>query len=176
MTKPMKTTEILRSEHEIICDYLNHYLNWVDKTKNLTQESFQTMFDFFNEFVDDYHHYKEEEVLFKWMISEVPQLEHGPIEKMLEEHEKLRDTLDKFKTSVMLRRLEEACNILNEYATLNLAHIHKENLALFNRAESMSNGNEEIDMKMLGLISEHENLKKNIYNKQVSGLYRLKEN
>ena len=64
----MKCTEILIQEHDIILkelDKIEAHLGDLSCDKKPIMETF---FTFVKEYVDEYHHSKEEQFYFKWMI------------------------------------------------------------------------------------------------------------
>ena len=85
----MKTTQILMNEHQVILKELSE-LNSLLKQDHLENHKLLRSIGFIQEYADNYHHAKEEEIYFKWMIEKNPSFKNGPIHCMLDEHDKGR--------------------------------------------------------------------------------------
>jgi hemerythrin-like domain-containing protein len=140
----MKATGNLKDEHEgiklmlrimekIICD--------VGKGNSLNTEHFEHILEFLTEFADKCHHGKEEEILFPLLEAKGLSKENGPLGRMLQEHELVRELIHNMKNSC-----DEYKNgndgavsgiISNSKAYIQLLHNHieKENNVLFMMAD-----------------------------------------
>lgn len=136
----MKSTEILREEHDLIERALTLL---EDASQRLQQgqavpEGFQGwIVRFIREFADGRHHAKEEDLLFPALEQRGVPRQGGPIGCMLHEHELGRQCVQR-----MLAALPEAAGdprefarAATEYAALLRQHIFKENNVLFVMAE-----------------------------------------
>lgn len=87
------------------------------------------LMNFFSEFVDKYHHHKEEHGLFPLLeLAGIPR-EGGPVGIMLREHEQGRELV-----RAMAQTSEEgqpSARLITEYLSFLRAHIEKENRVLF---------------------------------------------
>lgn len=139
----MRSTDILREEHEAILKMLNIIdvvSERLESGERVDTEHLEQILEFVRVFSDRCHHGKEEKVLFPAMEEEgVPRA--GPIMVMLMEHELGRgyvrgmaEALDLIKAgegNASRRFVENARN----YVGLLRQHIEKENEILFKIAE-----------------------------------------
>jgi hemerythrin-like domain-containing protein len=90
---------------------------------------------FIQEFADDYHHAKEEYVLFKYL--QVPGvLSHcNPLPVMMSEHEKGRIYVSNMKVNVTNNNYKGLCENIYGYCQLLKQHILKEDQILYPMAE-----------------------------------------
>jgi hemerythrin-like domain-containing protein len=161
--KMMRTTEILMSEHQVILSALEK-LETILRDDLFTQEKeLSYCFEFIKEYSDDYHHGKEEDVYFKWIVENNPGLEQGPISCMLKEHDIFRALVKKGKEnlSIYLETKDQVAQkncieALSEFIENLRAHINKEDQVLYQMAEQINVNVKNGDEKMLGLFQEVE--------------------
>ncbi len=140
----MKAIEQLKNEHEgikIVFRILRKMCDSLKSDQSLDTDHFESILEFFQIFVDKCHHGKEEDLLFPAMIQAgIP--EQGPIEAMLTEHttgrghiKTISQTFDRFKSgdTAAAAPLAHECE---QYITLMLDHIYKENNILYPMGES----------------------------------------
>lgn len=133
----------MMKEHEDIKRVLSAVrklcINILD-TKDVNYEAFDMAIDFIRNYADKHHHSKEEEILFKKMIKELPHTE-SPILGMYSEHDLGRLYIGNLEES--LKRVKEGdldskVDIIGSamaYADLLTRHIHKEDSAIYKFAE-----------------------------------------
>jgi hemerythrin-like domain-containing protein/glyoxylase-like metal-dependent hydrolase (beta-lactamase superfamily II) len=99
--------------------------------------------EFFDRFVEQVHHAKEEQVLFEALVSRSDGLARGPIAVMEKEHAMCRAYLESARSSLPAaidgmpeakRRVERS---VRQYVELIRVHIHKEDAILYPVAERM---------------------------------------
>jgi len=141
----MKCIDILMEEHQIILNKLS------ELEENLSQETtidkMRKAIDFIQNYADHFHHLKEEDILFKWMIEKNPMFAHGgPIQVMLSEHEMGRsfirnanDELEKYESD-QARGLQGVKENLMMFVNLLRDHIHKEDNILYMMARQLDDG------------------------------------
>ena len=81
----MKCIDVLMEEHQKILQVMNKLESHITQGSHDLKQ-IEDALRFFGYYADDFHHTKEEDILFKWMIMNIPSLEFGPIAQMLTEH------------------------------------------------------------------------------------------
>lgn len=139
----MQVIDILKDEHQTILSRLEIFKeinssNVIDKKSEL-----QEHLDFFENYADHFHHAKEEEILFKWMITKNPMMENGPIAVMLSDHNfgrsllnEIADLLTDLSESDDCAKGKISSNIESFYSML-VSHISKEDNMLYEFAKNM---------------------------------------
>lgn len=142
----MSATRKLVAEHEEILDalrILEKVAGDVGNTGNGAMGHLDRLLDFFREFVDRFHHGKEEEVLFPALERRGVKVAGGPIGVMLLEHVTGRGHVRELAEGLgRLRRGDgaAAAAILDHawgYGDRLRAHIDKENRVLFRMADRL---------------------------------------
>ncbi len=140
----MKTTKILSKEHEVIlkvadalekeCDALED-----NKGKEIDKEFFKKAIYFIQHYADDFHHAKEEKILFKEMLKDSVQenLHCNPIDQMLYEHDLGRDFVKGLKEGLEKGDKKKVIENARNYAQLIREHIFKEDNILYPMAEGV---------------------------------------
>jgi hemerythrin-like domain-containing protein len=176
----MRATRQLRDEHEgilVMLRIIETVCRQAESSKRLTIEHFEAILEFLKVFVDKCHHAKEEEILFPALeVLGIPK-EGGPIGVMLHEHALGRELIKAIDKSFMEYKgggkeaLEAVNHSANEYVSLLLDHIAKENNVLFVMAESrlsegqqeeLYEGFEKIEEERIGM-GKHEEFHKMIH-------------
>jgi len=132
----------LMSEHRIIENVLSAM---EARTAEMTPATFPAVFfdqalDFFRNFADGYHHYKEEDALFPMLKSRGVPEEGGPIGCMLKEHVFGRSCLAGIRENLEAARggsaeaVEAVRRFANDYIGMLRQHIMKEDTVLFRMA------------------------------------------
>src|SRR3989339_927054 len=140
----MKAIEQLKNEHEgikMIFRVLRKMCESLKFGQTLDTDHFEGILEFFNIFVDKCHHGKEEELLFPAMVQAgIPK--QGPIEVMMSEHTAGRSHIKaigrafvEFKSG-NIAISEALANECEQYISLMLDHIYKENNILYPMGES----------------------------------------
>lgn len=145
----MNAIELMMSEHENIKRMLGvvrKYSYKVLKNEDVDIDDFYKMIDFIRNYADKHHHSKEEEILFKKMIKELPHTE-SPILGMYSEHDlgrlyigNLEESLKKVKDGDLDSKVDIIGSAM-AYADLLSRHIHKEDSAIYKFAEKQLSEN-----------------------------------
>lgn len=148
----MKCIEILIEEHKVVLNLMQKLETCLAGEK-CTLEQIEENLNFFIYYVDGFHHAKEEEVLFKWMIENNPGLEFGPIAVMSHEHDlgrtmikRANELVQKLKQSFDKNEFEELRDCLGMFFSMLRQHISKEDNVLYMMAininQHVKNGDE----------------------------------
>ncbi len=135
-----KATQDLRNEHDAIL----HVFTILDKILATDKIENAEMFKFGDElifflktFADKCHHGKEEDYLFKELISRGVPNEGGPIGVMLQEHRQGREYIVLMNNSLESKDLSNFKDYAIKYRNLLRNHIGKENNVLFMMADNL---------------------------------------
>jgi hemerythrin-like domain-containing protein len=135
-----KATQDLRKEHDAIL----HVFTIIDKMLSTDTKEDVEIFKFGNEliyflktFADKCHHGKEEDYLFKELVSRGIPNEGGPIGVMLQEHQQGREYISLMNKSLESKDLINFKTNAAKYRDLMRNHIDKENNALFVMADKV---------------------------------------
>ena len=132
----MTPTETLKHEHQIILLVLEaaeREAGAIRQSGRFDAAKVHKFLDFFREFVDRCHHFKEEKHLFPQMEGAAPE-SAGPISMMLREHQEGRRLLGALAASVEKPDAASAAKVsegLLAYADLLRQHIFKEDNVLY---------------------------------------------
>ncbi len=97
----------------------------------------QNLINFFRAYADQYHHFKEEQILFPEMSKKNELLEDGVLKEMFENHADFRNMVKSVEKFMDSKDYKEAQLQLNAYAEALLDHIAVENDEVFQMAESL---------------------------------------
>lgn len=132
---------------QILYDEHDHIVSIIDAAKQMSgligkddaryEQSVRRMLDFFRNYADKYHHYKEEVILFPEMCRKNELLETGVILEMLENHSDFREMLRNIETFLDKKEYALANRQLLIYCEALLDHIAVENDEVFQMAESL---------------------------------------
>jgi hemerythrin-like domain-containing protein len=105
------------------------------KPNNILLDKVYRFIAFIHEFADDFHHAKEEDILFRYL--EVPGvLTHcNPIPQMFLEHNKARELVESMESALLVNNLSALVTAMTEYGQLLKEHIYKEDTILYPMAE-----------------------------------------
>lgn len=145
----METTQILMKEHEIIKSIIRESAEKISMNKRMSIEDFDYYFNFFVNFADTYHHKKEENIYFEWLLHKDANLKHGPVGVMLHDHESLRKVLREARNFLQMGEYEEFKNAYMQFCDGLYNHIYKEDNILYKLAEKMDKEFADGDMLML---------------------------
>ena len=136
----MLATENLMKEHQLILKYVDLMERYAEfGLKNLNGpflfEKAGCFIQFIHEFADDFHHAKEEDILFRYL--DVPGvLTHcNPVPQMLFEHNKAREFVRNMENALQTKDINMLVLNAEQYAKLLKEHIYKEDNILYPMAE-----------------------------------------
>lgn len=134
---PIKT---LTDEHEIIksaAEIVKNADKLLAKDAAAYEKLIRKMIIFFRVFADQFHHHKEEEILFPEMAKKNEILEDGVIKEMLENHEDFRERISNIESSLDKKEYPQAQQELIDYTEALLDHIALEDDEVFQMADSL---------------------------------------
>ncbi|TQV88997.1 hemerythrin domain-containing protein [Aliikangiella coralliicola] len=136
----MNISEELIKEHQLIMKVIGSMVKLSDCHENLVDTIFLELAHrfvlFVEEFADDYHHAKEEDILF-YHLAQPGVLEHcNPIGQMLHEHDIARDSLNVVRQGVSTKDCQLIRSGIHKYSEVLTQHIFKENNILYPMAEN----------------------------------------
>lgn len=137
--KMKNITNVLSEEHEIILKVIDAALEEcydIEGGKELDVDLFKKTIDFIINYADKFHHAKEEDILFKAMLSEEGNLHCNPIPVMLNEHEEGRRYLKGMVKALNTNDVPALLSNTKGYSFLLQNHIYKEDNILYPMAES----------------------------------------
>ena len=142
----MVATEALKKDHRLIekmLDILQKTAKRLDQGGDAPAEALKNVSVFIKTFADNYHHGKEEELLFKAMEEKGFPREGGPIGVMLIEHDEgrgyshaLAESIEKYSAGDNSAKKAIAENARN-YSDLLSQHIPKEDGILYMMADNI---------------------------------------
>ncbi len=145
----MRVTEILMNEHEIIKSMVLKATEQLALAEPMTMDEFYVYYNFFIEYADTFHHKKEEDIYFSWLLTKDKSLKKGAIAKMLYDHDLLRSTLADAKNSIENSNYEKFKICFMQYCEALYNHIYKEDNVLYKIAENLNKDYNDGDMSML---------------------------
>ena len=135
-----KTIEMLFDEHSVIISAVSI----TDSLNNLRQQNpsaykamVRKVIAFLKGYADEYHHYKEEVILFPEMINKNELFGDGIIKEMMDNHKEFRQMIRLIETRLNEGEYELAQKQLETYVKMLLDHIAVENEEIFQAAESL---------------------------------------
>jgi hemerythrin-like domain-containing protein len=136
----MKSVERLKAEHELIergLNLLDRAVARMDAGQPLPEGYPQWAPRFFQQFADQCHHAKEEDVFFPVLKQRGIPEQGGPIGVMLHEHGLGRDCVARMREASQAQPFEARtfAEAARQYLPLLRQHIFKENNVLFRMAE-----------------------------------------
>ena len=151
---------MLMQEHQVILARLKEFQGLSVEQLAEAPELTSAFVEFIKDYADHYHHAKEEDILFPWMLAKNPQFKHGPIAVMLSEHNagrELTQRLSQQHQALLLATTPQEC--LGCAATIEKTaadlcqmlqqHIHKEDNVLYQFAENINAQTQDGDACML---------------------------
>ncbi len=136
--------DLLFKEHEVIVDASNiaKDLRKIIDMPDLYEQQVVGLISFFREFADQYHHHKEEEVLFPEMIKANELLESGVVQEMFENHEDFRELIGEIEQLTKNKDHQNAQRKLEQYVDALIDHIAVENEEVFEIAKTLFSNSE----------------------------------
>lgn len=134
-----KAVQLLTKEHEVIRIAIAKTLALFSSgtSDNTHSEELKMRLDFFKNYADQYHHKKEEQVLFPEMIKRNEMLEFGVVHEMLENHEDFREMILEIETLIDEEDLVSAQKEFQSYSEKLLEHMAVEDDEVFQIAETL---------------------------------------
>jgi hemerythrin-like domain-containing protein len=139
-----KAIEVLDKEHRVITEMLDRTDEMFKSILNSDGDigDVKKQLEFFRFYADEYHHNKEEKILFPEMVKRNEMLEFGIIHEMLENHEDFRELLGEVNELIDTGSFLEAYDKFREYSRLLLEHIAVEDEEVFQIAETLFSDDE----------------------------------
>lgn len=131
------TIELSREHQNIlkVIDLVLDECTKIENGKSLKNGFFEDVVLFIRKYADGYHHAKEEDVLFKAMLSNLHNMHCNPIPVMLNEHDAGRNYVKGMVTALEDNNKEELLLNARGYCYLLQNHIYKEDNVLYPMAE-----------------------------------------
>jgi hemerythrin-like domain-containing protein len=160
----MKATEILTREHALILQALkslSRAQKKIEENQQLPKDFFEKALVFVREFADQFHHFKEEYLMFGLLALKKGGAFDGPIGGLRYQHERCRACIDEISKSldgyadgddIATTRLLEN---LAAYIALLRKHIYEEDHIFFKMAEKELS-KEEVDILLVQFKKEDE--------------------
>ncbi len=136
MTSP--AIKMLYHEHDVILkavEKLNSIIE--DERLDLHEESLSKLLGFFKEYGHNYHHKKEETVLFPLLFQKSETLGLTMVEALKDHHDSFAETLEQLSQSISSRDWDKVRIDLKSYLSDLQDHISAENDELFVTAETL---------------------------------------
>lgn len=135
----MQLLDELRAEHERIDAMLDSFRTSVIRLIDADDDPADVarFIRFFHVFADQYHHSREEEVLFTSMVNDIKLPgDHGPIAVMIDDHRQFKvwlDQIGKISAKAKLQPSDQVQlrSVTEEYISAMQHHIDAENSVLF---------------------------------------------
>jgi hemerythrin-like domain-containing protein len=137
--------QIMLDEHEIIssaADVIKKLDHHWERNEDKFIENVHSLVNFFREYSDKYHHYKEEQTLFPTLENLDDFVVNSMVAELKEHHEMFREYTQSIEGHLTERQFTRAYAILCTYMDELLDHIAAENDELFVMAESLLSENE----------------------------------
>lgn len=136
----MFVTENLMKEHQLILkciDLMERYVEFSLKHPDtpILLEKAAGFIEFIHEFADHFHHAKEEDILFRYLVAPGVLTHCNPVPQMLMEHDKGREYVRNMEQAVRAKALNDLAANGVQYARLLKEHIYKEDNILYPMAE-----------------------------------------
>jgi hemerythrin-like domain-containing protein len=127
----VKCTDLLRQDHKIILRSLDVLQCMVaENPEQVEQDDAATLLRFLRVFADEYHHMKEEGVLFPELMR-ISQTEAGPLRHLLFEHTQERSLVEGLEEAFRKTKTAEFAVFANRLTERVRNHIQKEDGILF---------------------------------------------
>jgi len=149
--------ELLMQEHEVITKALNNVLNlkpFIFSDPEKFKSEIKSYISFFRNYADNFHHQKEERILFVQMKKKKEELGDGVIKEMYDNHEDFREMLSEIESLTDEGKYEKAFHQFESYNNALLDHIAVEDFEIFQMALSIFS-EEELE-KLSGQFSDND--------------------
>lgn len=147
----MQAIEILMDEHQNILRGMTvaeKMAERLDRGEAVPTADVASIVDFIRHYADDFHHMKEEDVLFKWMQEKGFPLDSGPLHCMLDEHNTGRNLVGSLADNLGagLKDTRAAASDLRQFAGHLRQHIFKEDTVLYKMVEQMAEDDDDAEL------------------------------
>jgi hemerythrin-like domain-containing protein len=135
-----KTIQMLFDEHEIIVnaiDAAQQLKTQLGKSDKQYEQNVRDLIGFFRDYADNYHHHKEEQILFPAMKKKNELLADGVLKEMLDNHEEFRELINSVEKALDEKNYIQSQQKLDIYSEALLNHIAVENEEVFQMAETL---------------------------------------
>lgn len=135
-----KSIQVLFDEHRVIVNVLEaakQLRSHLGKSEKQYAQNVRDLLDFFRNYADNYHHHKEEQILFPAMKSKNELLADGVLKEMFDNHEDFRERLGNIEKYLDEKDYSRVQQELDSYAEALLNHIAVENDEVFQIAETL---------------------------------------
>jgi hemerythrin-like domain-containing protein len=132
--------ELLMQEHEVITKALHNVLDlkpFIVSDPEKFKMEMKSYISFFRNYADNFHHQKEERILFVQMKNKREELADGVIKEMYDNHEDFREMLSEIESLTDEGNYEKAFHQFENYNNALLDHIAVEDFELFQTALSI---------------------------------------
>ncbi len=152
-----KAIELMYHEHDIILKAISQ-LKQILSTDDLVSGAgkIQWYIKFFKEYGDNFHHRKEEDILFNILGSKNEMLAGGLVDELTDHHSQFRHALGESEIFLQNSDLKNAKKTLMAYMNDLTDHIGAENDELFVSAEMILNESEKEKLYFLFMDSDNE--------------------
>lgn len=136
----MNVTAQLSKEHQFILKFIELMRRYVEIDNQQPDAQFLLQntahfIRFIQEFADHYHHTKEEQNLFAFLVEPGVLTHCNPVPQMLWEHQQARHFVQNIENALQSQQTSDVAKYLNLYAELLTEHIFKEDNILYPMAE-----------------------------------------
>jgi hemerythrin-like domain-containing protein len=172
----MKPTGPLMIEHRTIERMLKVFARErlrIVKAKNVDYGAIRISVDFFMNYIDEFHHGKEEKILFRTLDKKaLSSGDRGVMEELIDEHSRARFVVQKLEKVVRYREqahvtLAEIAKYMETLLKLYPAHIEKEDRRFFTRALTYLG-----DREQEAMLAELREFDRNFTQDRYAGLIR----
>jgi hemerythrin-like domain-containing protein len=132
--------KMLFDEHEVISNVIEtskYAASLIGKDDKKYARILRELITFFRSFADNYHHYKEELILFPEIAKKNETAAASIVREMNENHEEFRELIRSVEKEAALKNYTAAQKKLEQYGEALLYHIAVENEELFQMAETL---------------------------------------
>jgi len=130
--------QLLFDEHEIILEAIDQCRELLGKEDWFErQQSLEWFLNFFRQYGDEYHHQKEEDILFTLLARENSLLGESLVESLKEHHVMFREELSEAREALSESDWKRAEKIVRQYLRYLTDHISAENDELFITADEI---------------------------------------
>lgn len=135
-----KAMQLLMNEHQWILsagEIARQAEKWIGKDDKRYEKIIWQMLDFFKVYADQYHHHKEEEILFPEMSKKQESLGEGIVFEMLDNHSDFRALLNEIENKLTHHKIHDVNKLLYQYTNMLNDHIAVEDNELFPMMETI---------------------------------------
>jgi len=134
------STKLLFHEHAVITEAIDialHASSLIDGDARNYETTVRNLIQFFRQYADQYHHHKEEIILFPEMEKKNTLLGDGILREMFDQHTEFRDMIHSIESFLDAGEFKDAQQQLEAYCRALLDHIAIENDEVFQIAETI---------------------------------------